>query len=942
MSKIISEETLQKLANLIAKEISDNQKSIKYLVASDLKVENIGNSINIKNGNGNVIDIYFGNENFEIIDDYKMLCTVTIEDDEITMGELINENIYPSDVYYLLACPHGTKTVIGASTLTYSKKEKTKDLGNKLYTVGLLSDVHISTETSDSTYSRDDLANALSYFKNTANADMVCITGDLTISGTRAEFQKFQEIVSPYESTMPIYACNGNHDTYTDSSYFESETTQIFDRKIVKGDDVYLFISVYQEGGSSCFRTTTMPWLIDKLESLSAKNRRVFLFTHFFVANIGNAGYCYYSGEHYTNSSGTDGMLFRTILAQFPNVILFTGHSHIIPSDQLRGFPETNISGEKYPFGKQVHIPSCAKPRKATEDFSSYSNLSSGSYGYVMDVHENGLLLNCIDFALDDSNDGYENKRDACGQFVIETAPKLTDAENGDVLLKVNDFSVYYKAYELRGLTTEKNRLILDGNGYVTYEYHLKNVDTTRHLYVKAGQFKRTNLTTGNDCSSTSYTGAILYCCNGANDNANPFYNYEYNNIIDEVDLGIPSSNEVYIRFSPKVSSHYSTTSQVQYDIRNLYFYQKGEKSLLRNIDFSKPTSLDSGITTTATSVTLPSANKEAIYDFKISGIKPNRHIVAKYDSLTDENGNTINPKTLSVGMQLFIYRNKDFTDYLCSTSSYHDYSGEGYIVEEVPRYYCSSKKLIDETELYVRIKVRSGSSSTATFPITLNFENFRLVQEIDMNYDESLAFKLDGTSGTIEDISGKNVAITNVGNCVSTIGEGITFGDGQYLSIPYSTLNTVGEYSIEMVVQLPTNSANNDVERILSFGTTSPNRVTLRITASGDGTHQIDIDGTTGMSSSGAYKLYDGQIVHLALIKASSSTLYLYVNGKRRVLGLDNIDLSGASNLYFGAKYDVSSFSNGYKLRYLRISNSYWDSATVQQLFIKYMKTLA
>ena len=71
-------------------------------------------------------------------------------------------------------------------------------IGNKLYSFGAISDVHLQYDTAKSDFQR-----ALTYLNS--NVDFICIAGDLTANGTDAELTAYKNYVDTY-STVPVYA----------------------------------------------------------------------------------------------------------------------------------------------------------------------------------------------------------------------------------------------------------------------------------------------------------------------------------------------------------------------------------------------------------------------------------------------------------------------------------------------------------------------------------------------------------------------------------------------------------------------------------------------------------------------------------------------------------------------------------------------------------------
>ena len=114
------------------------------------------------------------------------------------------------------------------------------DLGEKLYSFGVISDIHIPN-----TDFAEKFINALNYFN--ANVDFICVSGDLTANGNQNEFEQVKNQIDTY-ATVPIYLTSGNHDCYNYGANGAVETalknylnTDLY-YKINKKNDVFICI----------------------------------------------------------------------------------------------------------------------------------------------------------------------------------------------------------------------------------------------------------------------------------------------------------------------------------------------------------------------------------------------------------------------------------------------------------------------------------------------------------------------------------------------------------------------------------------------------------------------------------------------------------------------------------------------------------------------------
>lgn len=363
--------------------------------------------------NDGTYNICWGNASGKL-SDYKDIASFTLNGNMVKTYDFISTNIIPKGATKILAIKDNE---IKAEYMIPSNK---LNADTKLYSIGLLSDIHIDV-TDDQSNSVSDFQNALSRFKN-ENVIAICCTGDTVVDGTQAEVEKFIEVKN--STTIPMYIARGNHDcrSYSLANWNLVEPNGVYFEKEI-GGDIYLFMGLNAENYTdNIFTTAQLNWLEERLEYY--KNRRVFLFEHVFVEPTGNINNLYpYSSIG--NVEGQPGKIFRNLMTKYRNVILFTGHSHLEFILQRLG-DNANCSERTSILCHRVHIPSCAKPRAndtSTEDTSAntYTNYGS-SEGYVMDVYQDYIILKGINFV--------DNKYLPLAQYRINTTPIIDDTTN--------------------------------------------------------------------------------------------------------------------------------------------------------------------------------------------------------------------------------------------------------------------------------------------------------------------------------------------------------------------------------------------------------------------------------------------------------------------------------------------------------------------------------
>ena len=343
----------------------------------------------IINNNTNQNLTYYYADNEGILSEYSEIANIPSKGSYTFFNSL---NIVPDNATRIIGTD-STNTIKDETAIPSSLK---KNIGAKLYSVGLLSDIHIDGNgdgnNSDSGESQSDFTNALEYFKD-KSVDFICINGDVTYYGYDADYQAYKSLISNY--SIPIKAVRGNHECYVNGDSNYSYTNTKFQENInelyyeyIYNDDVYLFCGMSEESTSTPFTVEELTWLSNKLEE--HKNKRVFLFVHYYYGETGNVNnIC--THKPITNQT------FINLITNYKNVIYFSGHTHLAFYLQKYG-KDSNIK-KAGDICHRVHIPSCAKPRISSDGAEgSYSNYHAGSEGYLMEVYEKGIVLKGVNF----------------------------------------------------------------------------------------------------------------------------------------------------------------------------------------------------------------------------------------------------------------------------------------------------------------------------------------------------------------------------------------------------------------------------------------------------------------------------------------------------------------------------------------------------------------
>ena len=318
----------------------------------------------------------------------------------------IPQNIAPSGAKSISVCDSNGNKI---HTISLGRlKPPTKE---KLYSFGILSDIHVHFNPYVAWQPISKFDNALTYFENKGCAFCVAC-GDLTntgfylrtnesVSGTEyldeQQFAKYKEICDKH--TIPVYELMGNHESYygmpitNNLDKLETYTGKgVLSYTIEQGND--LFILCGQPKDAWVMSDADFTWLIETLET--NKNKRCFVFVHSYIEE--DSGDATDIRENSIFESWSKKSAFMSLLRQYPNAILFHGHSHMMFESQQ--YDDNANYTERNGF-KSVHIPSSGVPRELFWDDVNkkyYWQAKDGeSQGYIVDVYDDCIVLNGID-----------------------------------------------------------------------------------------------------------------------------------------------------------------------------------------------------------------------------------------------------------------------------------------------------------------------------------------------------------------------------------------------------------------------------------------------------------------------------------------------------------------------------------------------------------------
>ena len=208
------------------------------------------------------------------------------------------------------------------------------EFGQPLYEIQVISDCHIH----EGKISKDNTVKALQEIKKISpNTQGVFINGDVIDYCEEKKYQLYQQIVKDSGiDPMKFYCSIGNHEYASEErdnqekiNLFLQYTNNLKSNKVYFDtwlkDNHFIFMGgeTYGDGVSAYISDEQYNWLKQKLEENRKKDKPIFLFLHQGISNTVAGTF---------DDQGWGGVKneykFREILKDYPEVILFTGHSH--------------------------------------------------------------------------------------------------------------------------------------------------------------------------------------------------------------------------------------------------------------------------------------------------------------------------------------------------------------------------------------------------------------------------------------------------------------------------------------------------------------------------------------------------------------------------------------------------------------------------------------
>lgn len=689
-------------------------------------------------------DIMWGDAN-GVMSNYSKIDTLTLDvANNKTMASIkfIEFNAIPK--YATRVCAVQSGTIVTDFAIPSAKLWASGNFGDKIATYIILADGHVQYTTGAT-----DTQVAITYGKEREDCDAIMFAGDLTQSGTVAHLEEWKTIRDTYRGNTPVYSCVGNHEAYNNSSimatnpsaireYLDSDWVDETATSFVKiiNNDVFIFVSAfdgtYQKNSNTMLTNDTLTWLEGVLEQY--RNQRCFLFMHvpphwettgikYNGFALGNGAYSYdiWGNPVQSNSLKSDRTAFLNLLDHYKNIIWFSGHSHIKYEYQKLW---DNLNVMQYKGGaKLVHVSSLTVPRDIISgEVSDY--IYAESEGAVMDVYANVVRIRCRNFV-------GEKFYGLC-EYLIDTTP-VTIPPSSKTLVSISAVKTKTSYYTDETLSTADITVTATWSDSTTSTVNNSDVvfDTSNVDISTAGTYTiGISYTYGEDTETTSVqvTSSVRPSVKTLSTISATKTKTAY--AVDET----LSTADITVTATYSDNTTADVTASAQFDTSNVDMTTAGAYTI--GVSYTE------GVVTATTSVgvTVSSINPTLLIDATFSGSLTGRNtkiteITAAVGTLIGDNyvyANDTTARGKNLYYRLLSNTGADFThkvgfvggvggSYTSQGDKFTDYSLTATDWTSLASESSGNPLQLSVNNSMVSIMFKASSSSTATFPVTVN-----------------------------------------------------------------------------------------------------------------------------------------------------------------------------------------------------------------------------
>ena len=245
----------------------------------------------------------------------------------------------------------------------------------------VISDIHFGNNVAEGPMVK--VPRALKNITSHGQLDAMFVVGDLTDNGQPKEYQQLVSVFKDKSSfsnpVRDLYFVMGNHDNYSInakanfqnclSAFNGGAPYPLCDYRIIKGYP-FIMVSVFDRAnndladisiGTKAYPKETVEWLKKSMAKASKEcpGKPIFVFTH-----VPPRWTCFSSWAEYENGAAWCMQTLNPVFAEYPQTIVFAGHSH-------------------YPIGDPRSIHQGANPNSLRQNYYTVINTSSTTYSEI-------------------------------------------------------------------------------------------------------------------------------------------------------------------------------------------------------------------------------------------------------------------------------------------------------------------------------------------------------------------------------------------------------------------------------------------------------------------------------------------------------------------------------------------------------------------------------
>lgn len=339
---------------------------------------------------------------------------------QTTTYEMVANTLIPTEADRILVyAVRGNATSETAVTVMLPEGCNDYDFGKPLYEMQVMSDIHINR--SQTHIHNKHFAMALEDIKKLSPDSIgIFVNGDIADHGEEAEYRSFQQLIKNAGAGLPkVYCAIGNHDLangpYDEKlnlflQYTEPAIDSVYFDQWIDGVH-FIYLGSEATGLNAQLSRQQLNWFKKALAENRDENRPIYVFLHQGLIDT-VAGTFAYQNWHGINQAKE----FANILKNYPEVILFSGHSHW----EMNSLHSMKARDEKLPT-----IFNTASAAYLWNDASMSTNAGiEGSQGYYLYAYEDKVVVLGRDFV--------NGQWIASAQFVVQYPQTDNEGTDGE------------------------------------------------------------------------------------------------------------------------------------------------------------------------------------------------------------------------------------------------------------------------------------------------------------------------------------------------------------------------------------------------------------------------------------------------------------------------------------------------------------------------------